>query len=173
MAENIEKVDEIKIASDDSYLDRIDAELIYQDTSSLTLREKLLSKERIFSFFLMVSFFGMVSPIILLDNFSYVLFISMSSGLTIIYLMIFDEEHSDTPIHPRYYIISDNSVLEIPKNQYYPENSIKFNHISDINFTGSNIEFSARSRENIEFSLPNQLEIVKIQNELYDLYEEY
>lgn len=68
---------------------------------------------------------------------------------------------------PKYYIISENSIIECNGGEWESRRSIDFEELQDFCIEGDKIEFKSLDTD-IGFSIPNKQDFVSIQERIYN-----
>lgn len=170
------KVNNVEIESDNNLLDDVDSKIIYEDRSSFSFIEKFLSRIGFNKFsdlllftsilFLILVSFAWGFSFIIEDNAVFLII----SGLVLALFLSGYEMVSPvvSTLHPNYYLIGEDKIIEIPKNETEPEKIIYKYNIEDFTFDGNVVKFSDDDNV-ISFSLSDSKDISIIQDYIYNI----
>lgn len=178
------KVEEVEIESESRLLRRMDSKIIYEYNSMslisslLDMRDSLLTMMTRNAYTFAFAYFGSIFVLFLL-GFVVSHFIENSLlssfmigfifvSLAIVFDLCLTAVSGWNSYHPKYYIIGENKIVEVPESQPMPDSVIYFDSLEDFEIMDGEIIFSS-SDETIKFSLPDEQDFVRIQDEIYKM----
>ena len=180
MIKRSKEIRSLELISENNTLNDIDVKKIYEDTSTLSIEDKIISSLRLDRNFIgfLVSIVFITIASIFLAILSAVIFVNYNPVFAVPSLIIsfympfhFIKVSSkillNNGINGEYYIISENRIIKISSNSDIKK-EIEFCDIRDIGLQGDEIIIQSNENE-IEFRLPDKNHFAKIHRVIYNI----
>lgn len=143
-------LDRLEIESESNYLRSIDPQKVYENRGSLGLEERFIDGSGIIDNIGVISIISVcslfispfLSSFIIYDYMSLALFIVFLSSLLFLYVIFRLCPLQERTIHGTYYIIGNESIVVIPKNQRFEEDVISLDELSELTYKNGKVVFS-------------------------------
>lgn len=174
------EIHNLEIVSDDISLNDTSPEKIYEDTSTLSVEDKIISSLRLdrnfmasMLVFILVAFIFITISAMVITEYPIIAVLSFIVNLFLLFYFVFslsDKTLNNGGVHGSYYLITKDRIIEIPSNTNSMGKEIRLKDLHNIIIEDSKMEVQTYKNE-IEFQLPNKKESIEMHKFIYGLQE--